>query len=106
MIRPKKLAWQISMRHAGNIVLAVPLAAGAALIAWKLSFWRILSQTLGFAFFLVTFVVFAVVFYSLLEWYAQRPDEIAKRVPITSKELRRRTKEFYDNLSKRGSSSR
>lgn len=88
----------MSVRHAGNLVFAIPLAAGAALIVWKLSFWRILSQTLGLVFFFVTFIVFAVVLYSLSEWYWNRPDEITKRVPTNSKELRRKTKEFYDNL--------
>jgi hypothetical protein len=100
MIRPKKPAWQVSVRHVGNIVFAVPLAAGAALIVWKLSIWRVISQAVGIVAFLVTFVVFAVVFYSLSEWYWNRPDEIAKRVPTSSKELRRKTKAFYDNLPK------
>jgi membrane protein implicated in regulation of membrane protease activity len=92
MIRPKKPAWEISVRHAGNKVLAVPLAAGVALIVWKLS--------IGIVAFLVTFVVLAVVFYSFLEWFSDRPDEIAKRVPTSSKELRRKTKQFFDNLPK------
>jgi hypothetical protein len=96
MIRPKKPAWQVSVRHVGSIVFAIPLAAGAALIVWK----RAIDQTLGFVAFLVTLVLFAVVFYSLSEWYWNRPDEIAKRVPTSSKELRRKTKAFYDNLPK------
>jgi hypothetical protein len=100
MIRAKRPAWEISARHVGNIVFAVPLAAGAALIVWKLSVWRVVSQALGLAAFLATFVVFAVVFYSLLEWDWNRPDEIAKRVPTSTKELRRKKKEFYDNLPK------
>jgi hypothetical protein len=100
MIRPKKPAWEISVRHAGNKVLAVPLAAGVALIVWKLSIWRAISQAAGIVAFLVTFVVLAVVFYSFLEWFSDRPDEIAKRVPTSSKELRRKTKQFFDNLPK------
>jgi hypothetical protein len=48
-------------------------------------------------FFLVTFVVFAVVLYSFLEWlFRKRPDEIAKRVPTPSKELLRRKKQYFD----------
>jgi hypothetical protein len=50
--------------------------------------------------FLVAFIVFAVVFYSFLEWFSNRPDEIARRVPTSSKELRRKTKQFFDNLPK------
>ena len=101
MIRPKKPEWEITMRHAGNVVMAVTLAVCAALIVWKLSFWRLISSTLGLIFFAVTAIVLAVVFYSILEWYWNRPDQIAKRIPTSSQELRRRTKQFYDSLPKR-----
>jgi len=75
----------------GHTVLAVVFAAAAALIVWKLSVWRVIGPTFGLVFFLVTFVVFAVVFYSFLEWlFRKRPDEIAKRVPTPGKELHRR----------------
>jgi preprotein translocase subunit SecY len=100
VIRPKKPAWEISVLHAGNIVFAIPLAAGAALIVWKLSVWRVISPTVGIVAFLVTWVVFAVVFCSFLKWLSNRPDEVAKRVPTSSKELQRKTKQFYDNLPK------
>jgi len=100
MIRPKKPAWEISVRNAGNRILAVLFAAGVALIVWKVSIWRTISQTVGIVALLVTFVVLAVVFYSFLEWFSNRPDEIAERVPTSSKELRRKTKQFFDNLPK------
>ena len=100
MITPKKPDWEITTRHAGNVVLAVPLALGVALIVWKLSFWRLVSSTLGHIFFVVAAIVLAVVFYSMLEWYWNRPSQLAKRIPISSKELRRRKKQFYDNLPK------
>jgi glucan phosphoethanolaminetransferase (alkaline phosphatase superfamily) len=101
MIRPDRPAWEISMQKIGHTVLAVVFAAPAALIVWKLSIWRVIGPTFGLVFFLVTFVVFALVFYSFLEWlFRKRPDEIAKRVPTPSKELRRRTKQFFDNLPK------
>lgn len=81
--------------------MAVPLAGGAALIVWKLSFWRLISQTLGIVSFLVTFVVFSVMLYFLFDWlFWKKPDEIAKKVPASSKELRRRTKQFFDSLPK------
>jgi glucan phosphoethanolaminetransferase (alkaline phosphatase superfamily) len=101
MIRPERPAWEISMQKIGHTVLAVVFAAPAAFIVWKLSIWRVIGPTFGLVFFLVTFVVFALVFYSFLEWlFRKRPDEIAKRVPTPSKELRRRTKQFFDNLPK------
>ena len=88
------------MRHAGSVVIAIPLAFGAALIVWKLSFWRLISPTLGIISFVVTATVFAFVFYAIVEWYLNRPDQLRKKIPITSKELRRRTKRFYDSLPK------
>jgi len=98
--RPERPAWEISVRKIGNTVFAVLFAACAALFVWKLSIWQAIGPTVGFVSFLVTFIVFAAVFYSFLEWFRKRPDEIAKRVPMPSKETRRRTKQFFDNLQK------
>jgi predicted PurR-regulated permease PerM len=101
LIRPKRPAWDVSVSHVGYIVLAAQLAALATLIVWKLSISRVISQAIGLVAFLVTFLIFSVVFYSLLGWlFWKGPDEIAKKVPTSSKELRRKTKEFYDNLPK------
>ena len=100
MLTPKKPDWEISMRQAGSVVLAVPLALGVALIVWKVSFWRLVSPILGRIFFVVAAIVLAVVFYSILEWYWNRPGQLAKRIPISSKEVRRRTRRFYDSLPK------
>lgn len=101
MIRPERPAWEISVQKVGHTVLAVLFAAAAALIVWKLSIWRLIGPTFGLVFFLVTFIVFAVVLYSSLEWlFRKRPDEIARRVPTPSKELRRKTKQFFDTLPK------
>ena len=98
MLRPERPAWEISVQKAGHALLAVLFAAATALIVWKLSFWRVIGPIIGLAFFLVTFVVLTVVFYSFFEWFRKRPDEIAKRVPTPSKELRRKAKEFFDHL--------
>ena len=102
MIRLEPPSWEVSVQKAGHIFIAVLFAAAAALIVWKLSIWRLIGPTFGLAFFLVTFIVFAVVFYSFLEWFRKRPDEIAKRVPTPSRELRRRRKAFYDWLASQG----
>jgi hypothetical protein len=100
MLRPEKPAWQISVVRVGSMVMAIPLAGGAALVVWKLSIWRLVSQTLGIVAFLVIFVVFAVVFYPLVAWYWNRPAELAKKLPISSKELERKTKRYFDSLPK------
>jgi glucan phosphoethanolaminetransferase (alkaline phosphatase superfamily) len=98
VIRPERPAWELSMQRVGHTVLAVLYAAAAALIVWKLSIWRVIGPTFGLVFYLVTFVVFAVVFYYFLDWlFRKRPDEIAKRVSTPGKELRRRKKQYFDN---------
>jgi hypothetical protein len=99
-MRPERPAWEISMQKIGHTVVAVLFAAAAALIVWKLSIWRVVGPAFGLVFFVVIFTVFVLVFYSFLEWFRKRPDEIAKRVPTPSKELKRRTKQFFDNLPK------
>jgi hypothetical protein len=54
MIKPQRPEWEIAMRHAGSAVLAIPLAVCAALILWKLSFWRLISSTVGLVAFAST----------------------------------------------------
>jgi hypothetical protein len=48
------------------------------------------------------FVIFlgaCIACYLVWNWiFFERAAELEKRIPISSKELRRRTKEFYDNL--------
>ena len=102
MTRPERPAWEISVQKAGHVLISVLFAAAAALIVWKLSIWRLIGTNFGLAFFLVSFVVFAVVFYSFLEWFRKRPNEIAKTVPTPSKEMRRKRKAFYDWLASQG----
>jgi len=102
MIRPKQPVREASIRRAGNIVLAFPLAVGAALVVWKYSIWRVLGQNLGIGFLVVSFIVFFVLFYSVLQWFWNRRAELAKTLPTSSKELSRRRKAFYDWLASQG----
>jgi hypothetical protein len=45
------------------------------------------------------FVGAYVASYLVWNWtFFERPAELKKKMPISSKELQRRTKEFYDNL--------
>jgi hypothetical protein len=101
MTTPKRPEWEITMRHAGSVVMAVPLAFGTALVIWRWFFWSLITSTLGLIFFCVMAIGLAVVFYGILEWHLNGPDQLAKRIPISSKELRRRTKQFYDSLPKK-----
>jgi len=50
----------------------------------------------------LTLIVLLVVFYFLGISYGNRPAEVRKRVPISSQELRRRRKQFYDWLASQG----
>jgi len=102
MIRPEKPGWETSIQRVGSVALAIPLAATAALIAWKFSVWRVLGRTLGYSFLALTFFVFLFVIYSGLLWYWKRPAELARRLPTDGKELRRKRKAFYDWLALQG----
>jgi hypothetical protein len=99
MLKSEKPPWQFSALRAGFIVLAVPIAAGLALIVWKLSFWRLINPTLGFVTLFITSVVFSIAFYLLLVWLFETA-EVAKRLPTSSRELRRKRRAFFDNLPK------
>jgi preprotein translocase subunit SecY len=60
-----------------------------------------LSPTFGFAVVFLIFVVLTVTFYVLWMWvFFEHPAEIAKKLPISSIELRRKKKKFFDTLPK------
>lgn len=50
----------------------------------------------------LTLIALLVVFYRLGILYGNRPATVRKRVPISSQELRRRRKRFYDWLASQG----
>jgi hypothetical protein len=64
-------------------------------------FWRKMPIPL----IILTSIALTIGFYRTGVWvFVERPDEIKKKVPISSKELSRRTKEFYawvDSLGRR-----
>ncbi|MCU1305237.1 MAG: hypothetical protein JWQ87_5521 [Candidatus Sulfotelmatobacter sp.] len=99
--RPEKPRWQSSVLSIGTAILSTLFSAGFALIIWKRSIWQQLSPTFGFAMVFLIFVVLAGAFYVLVMWFFfEHPAEIAKKLPISSSELRRKQKEFFDNLPK------
>jgi hypothetical protein len=99
--RPEKPRWQSSVLSVGTAIQTALIAAGFALIIWRRFIWRQLSPTFGFAVIFLIFVVLALAFYVLWIWvFFEHPTEIAKKLPISSKELRRKKKEFFDNLPK------
>jgi len=52
----------------------------------------------------VVFILLALVLTEFFRWSAfDRPAELHRKFPISSKELRRRTREFFDSLNNRRS---
>jgi len=100
--RPEKPRWQSSVLSVGTAILSALFSAGFVLIIWKRFIWQQLGPTFGvFAMLFLIFVVLAGAFYVLVTWFFfEHPAEIAKKLPISSSELRRKQKEFFDNLPK------
>jgi preprotein translocase subunit SecY len=99
--RPEKPRWQSSVLSVGTAIQTALIAAGFALIIWRRFVWRQLNPTFGFAVLFLIFIVLAVAFYALwMGVFFEHPAEIAKKLPIGSSELRRKKKEFFDNLPK------
>jgi hypothetical protein len=98
--RPEKPRWQSSVLSVGTAILSALFSAGFSLMIWKRFIWQ-LSPTFGFAVLFLIFVVLAGAFYVLVMWFFfEHPGEIAKKLPVSSSELRRKQKEFFDNLPK------
>lgn len=97
----KRPGWQSSMLSLGTLVMMATLAAGMALIVWRVFIWQRLSPTFGFGVLVVIFVVLTFALYVVWMWiFFEHPAEIAKKLPISGKELRRKKKQFFDNLPK------
>ena len=59
------------------------------------------SPTLRSGALFIVFGAFSVAFYFLWIWvFVVRPVELAKKLPISGSELRRKRQEFYDSLPK------
>jgi hypothetical protein len=77
-------------------VLFAIFAPPATLILYRI--WRNMPAWLA----ALILIVFLVVFYRVGVLYGNRPAEVRKNVPISSQELRRRRKRFYDWLASQG----
>jgi hypothetical protein len=84
----------------GVAIMTLPLAAGMAVILWRRFNWERLSPTLGFGLLFLAFIILAVDFYILVTWvFLVHPPEITKKL-LSSRELHRKKKEFFNNLPK------
>jgi ammonia channel protein AmtB len=61
-----------------------------------------LSHQSRIATLLFVFVVSWIVIYFVGVWIERRREELTKKIPVSGKELRRRTKQFYDWLASQG----
>src|SRR5437763_3434501 len=101
MIKPEKPHWQSSLLSVGTAIQTTAIAAGLALIIWRYWLSRLHRRTIGFGILFLIFLGLAVAFYALWMWvFFEHPAEIAERVPISSQELRRKRKRFFDSLPK------
>jgi len=77
------------VRRVGAAMQAMLYAAVVTTIIWRF------NLTLRFGALFLTFAVFSVAFYFLWTWiFVERPAELAKKLPISSKELRRKHENF------------
>jgi chromate transport protein ChrA len=96
-MRTGNSSWLSTMRRVGIGLLA---ASSAALLV--ILVLRIFHKSLHGSVSLLAFIFFAVAaffFYFFWTWlFFVHPSEIARKFPITGKELRKRKKDFYDTL--------
>ena len=101
MIRPEKSHWQSSVLSVGTAIQTTAIAAGVALLIWRYLLSQLLSRAIGFGILFLIFLGLAVAFYVLWMWiFFEHPAEIAEELPISSQELRRKRKRFFDSLPK------
>jgi hypothetical protein len=101
MTKPEKRHWQSFVLSVGTAIQTTAIAAGVALIIRRYWLSRLLSRTIGFGILFLIFLGLAVAFYAVWMWvFFEHPAEIAERGPISSQELRRKRKRFFDSLPK------
>jgi hypothetical protein len=95
MTQNEKSGWRGPVLRVGAAMQAMMYAAVVTLIVWRF------NPTLHFGALFLIFAGFSVAFYFLWIWvFVERPAELAKKLPISGKELRRKRQEFYDSLPK------
>ena len=93
MTEPKKTAWRSRIRPFGSLMYAMGSAGLTTVAIWPL------YPTPRPRALLLTFVGLCLGFYVMWNWaFYERPAELDKKLPISSKERRWRKKEFYDSL--------
>src|SRR5450631_1472915 len=92
-----KTGWSKSVQRLTAVMFAIVLAA-AVILNLMPSHPALHNRTL-----FVLFGIFAglcVMCYFVMMWMFQRPAELSKKVPLSSKELGGKRQRFYDSLPK------
>jgi hypothetical protein len=83
----------VTVLRGGTAIQATAIAAGVALIMWRLLIRQVFSTTLGFVILFLIFVGISVAVYVLWYWFLfEHPAELAAKLPMSSKEQRRKKK--------------
>jgi hypothetical protein len=91
------------MLSLGTLVMMAALAAGFTLVIWRrfIFFWQQHSPAFGLAVLLIIFVVLTFALYVVWTWvFFEHPAEIAKKLPTSSKELRRKEETVFRQPAK------
>jgi len=97
----QKPRWQSVMLSVGTAAMTTVFAVAMTLILWRAFLYQRVGIALGLCVSSLIFLVLAVAFYVLWMWvFFQHPDEIRRRLPLGSKEMRRRREEYSDRLPK------
>ena len=95
----QKPRWQSRMLSVGTLTMTTLFAAAMTLILWRAFLYQRVGMALGLGVSCFTFLVLSVAFYVLLMWFFfEHPEEIRRRLPYSSKQLRRRREKYFDNL--------
>jgi len=95
MAGEKERGWRVPVVRVGAAMQSVAYAVLLTVIVSQF------NPTLRSGALLIIFGGFSVAFYVLWIWiFVVRPAELAKKLPVSGKELRRRKDEFYRSLPK------
>ena len=95
MTQDGKSGWRGHVLRVGAAMQAMLYAVVVTLVVWRF------NPTLRLGALFLIFAGFSIAFYFLWIWvFVDHPAELAKKLPISGKELRRKRQEFYDSLPK------
>ena len=90
--QPEPYRWQTRIRSIASVVMGAMTGLFPVSVAWSL------DRNLSLTAMLAVYVGSAVILSFAWRLYFDRPEELGKQIPISSKEHQRRKKEFYDWL--------